>query len=65
MVGRTIGSGAAAKPRFPALAFWEAPGTLAKAGFTGLSGSPPAAKNCDAVCPGITVDVRRVTPLIP
>ena len=38
---------------------------VARAGLTGFRGTPPAAKNCDAVCPGTTVGIRRVTPRIP
>ena len=38
---------------------------VASAGLTGFKGTPPAVKNCEAVCPGITVGIRRVTPRIP
>ena len=33
--------------------------------MTGFNGMPPAVKNCEAVCPGTTVGIRRVTPRIP
>ena len=38
---------------------------VASAGLTGFKGTPPAVKNCEAVCPGTTVGIRRVTPRIP
>ena len=49
--GRTEGTGVETKPRALIAPFWEAPGTLAKAGFTGFNGRPPAAKNWEAFWP--------------
>ena len=66
--GRVTGvwTGADANPRLPTPPPpWGAPGMVARAGLTWFSGTPPAAKNWDAVCPGTTVGIRRVTPRIP